>query len=309
MDGMFEMMCVQAYNSLEMNSVRTLVNLKSEVGKKLCGTRVKLVGKDDFDFANLLNLRTHVEKPDGKIIRVRHQNIIEPNKHCSVVSRPMISDDKLYLLLADLLQHGEAEGFDEPIVGSNVRDKKSRYQFLRKHIDSGTGVPVSVCKASLATGPESDFERTVRFISPACRGNEEVDFHRFGEGLLAYGNSPCSICLETISVIADVVTLPCRHMFHLECGTKWFIHHDCCPDCRNELSIPWQNYCHRQSDQSAWNQITVRLREWMVSGMCERCQADIHERDPFIAVSVGEEGACTLVPMSKLTGDMKITTL
>ena len=46
--------------------------------------------------------------------------------------------------------------------------------------------------------------------------------------------------------------------------------------------------------------LLTRLKEWVVSGMCERCQATFHEADPLVSIPCGPDGAVRLVPQSSL---------
>ncbi|KAH8654288.1 hypothetical protein BGZ61DRAFT_373715, partial [Ilyonectria robusta] len=44
---------------------------------------------------------------------------------------------------------------------------------------------------------------------------------------------PCVICLQTLQERDTVRHLPCGHIFHSNCITKWFLkQHDTCPVCK-----------------------------------------------------------------------------
>jgi hypothetical protein len=45
----------------------------------------------------------------------------------------------------------------------------------------------------------------------------------------------CTICLMELSEGTDVILLPCEHIFHEKCITKWLKVHNTCPLCRYEL--------------------------------------------------------------------------
>ena len=45
----------------------------------------------------------------------------------------------------------------------------------------------------------------------------------------------CSICLMEINEGQDTILIPCGHMFHDNCVTKWLNMHNTCPLCRFEL--------------------------------------------------------------------------
>ncbi|KAL9949306.1 hypothetical protein D7B24_005555 [Verticillium nonalfalfae] len=43
----------------------------------------------------------------------------------------------------------------------------------------------------------------------------------------------CVVCLETLEDSDLIRTLPCRHIYHSECITQWFLNkHDTCPLCK-----------------------------------------------------------------------------
>ncbi|KAH8661119.1 hypothetical protein BGZ61DRAFT_304678, partial [Ilyonectria robusta] len=49
----------------------------------------------------------------------------------------------------------------------------------------------------------------------------------------AEGSCICIICLETLQDRDIVRHLPCDHIFHSNCITKWFLkQHDTCPVCK-----------------------------------------------------------------------------
>ena len=59
-----------------------------------------------------------------------------------------------------------------------------------------------------------------------CRKNEQ--------GNLEFPK--CTICLIEINEGMDCISLPCDHIFHQACITKWFEMNNTCPLCRMELS-------------------------------------------------------------------------
>ena len=52
----------------------------------------------------------------------------------------------------------------------------------------------------------------------------------------------CSICLTEVNDGEDTILLPCGHMFHDACVTKWLKIHNTCPLCRFELPTDDANY-------------------------------------------------------------------
>ncbi|XP_015054997.2 E3 ubiquitin-protein ligase SDIR1-like [Solanum pennellii] len=48
-------------------------------------------------------------------------------------------------------------------------------------------------------------------------------------------NDECLVCLDELGEETQVVRLPCSHMFHAECITKWLENSHYCPLCRFEM--------------------------------------------------------------------------
>lgn len=45
----------------------------------------------------------------------------------------------------------------------------------------------------------------------------------------------CAICLSEYETKDEVVSLPCGHAFHKDCGMHWLVEHNVCPTCRYQL--------------------------------------------------------------------------
>ncbi|KAK6346892.1 hypothetical protein TWF696_006994 [Orbilia brochopaga] len=46
----------------------------------------------------------------------------------------------------------------------------------------------------------------------------------------------CVVCQDEFKVQEEVVKLPCRHIYHEECVTRWLETHDACPICRTPIT-------------------------------------------------------------------------
>lgn len=42
----------------------------------------------------------------------------------------------------------------------------------------------------------------------------------------------CAICMDNCETNNDIVLLPCKHIFHLNCVKEWVTHNPVCPLCR-----------------------------------------------------------------------------
>jgi hypothetical protein len=51
----------------------------------------------------------------------------------------------------------------------------------------------------------------------------------------------CSVCLTDINKDQDTILIPCGHLFHNDCITKWLDMNNTCPVCRYELPTDNQN--------------------------------------------------------------------
>lgn len=48
-------------------------------------------------------------------------------------------------------------------------------------------------------------------------------------------HTECVICLSDYEKDDQVISLPCGHTFHKDCGMTWLVEHNVCPTCRYEL--------------------------------------------------------------------------
>ena len=91
--------------------------------------------------------------------------------------------------------------------------------------------------------------------------------------LTALGGENCAICLKEMAAGAELLALPCGHTFHPECGRESLKHRQRCPTCRapvvtgEEANRLCSNYLLPLDER-----ILDRLKEFLTSGMCERCQ-------------------------------------
>ncbi|OWZ11467.1 hypothetical protein PHMEG_00015504 [Phytophthora megakarya] len=54
-------------------------------------------------------------------------------------------------------------------------------------------------------------------------------------------HTECVICLCDYEKDDKVISLPCGHSFHKECGMTWLVEHNVCPTCRFELPTQKEN--------------------------------------------------------------------
>ena len=52
-----------------------------------------------------------------------------------------------------------------------------------------------------------------------------------------YGTDECQICLDLLN--GHALTMPCGHVYHMNCVLDWFNNSMTCPCCRQKFK--WQN--------------------------------------------------------------------
>ena len=261
-----------------------LFGLTSDRGRSLNGRLVEVIGR---------------QEPPGTRLIVR-----------------FVEDDAAARILVEVanLQSGEFGNFDarrpDPIPEPDLRrmfslaikshqnfgrpDVVARIALIRRYINGEQLGPIRCMDTLCPKDIEDPLVRGLQQMRIACTGNGLVSFDQFNEGLYGNGTS-CAICLEQIPMNSlKVVGFPCLHVFHDKCAEKWLANNDHCPTCRYQLPLAGSLY-----DFDGPAQCLIRIKEWFISGMCQRCQANFQERDPL--VMCGEN----LVPRSQLPRNVR----
>ena len=68
----------------------------------------------------------------------------------------------------------------------------------------------------------------------------------------------CSICLMEVTEGQDTILLPCGHMFHDKCVTKWLEIHNTCPLCRFELPTDDADYERQRNQRNQQREENIR---------------------------------------------------
>mmetsp|Transcript_23567 Transcript_23567/g.51721 ORF Transcript_23567/g.51721 Transcript_23567/m.51721 type:complete len:302 (+) Transcript_23567:175-1080(+) len=268
--------------------------LTSEKGKTLNGRVCEGIGHNGE--------RVQVRMlDDGQVLCMKMMNLAPPDA-ASFKPNPgaYISDEEIQQRLQALRQH-----YAHGLGGSGWEDRvdcKARYEYLVQH--AGSVPPPSPCMDPMV--PEQQLTGLPRLLSKiraCCVGDGTVDFRRFNAGMVGNGEE-CSVCLMPLQPDQQCIGLPCQHLFHQQCAQGWLSSHDSCPTCRFKLASGPEYVWHMFADYD--ERITTRLREWVISGMCEMCQAYYQEADPLMAVEVPGSQAKRLVPRSQLGRDANI---
>ena len=68
----------------------------------------------------------------------------------------------------------------------------------------------------------------------------------------------CSICLMEVNDGQNTILLPCGHMFHEDCVTKWLQIHNTCPLCRFELPTDDADYERQRNQRNQQREANIR---------------------------------------------------
>ena len=97
----------------------------------------------------------------------------------------------------------------------------------------------------------------------------------------------CAICLEACPKGKPLLCLPCGHSFHSACALEALAHSSECPCCRAPLrSDPGEQF--NSFTLLVPQRIIMRFCEFVDSGMCERCQIAILEKQQFGRVTLAD---------------------
>jgi hypothetical protein len=58
----------------------------------------------------------------------------------------------------------------------------------------------------------------------------------------------CSVCLSDFETLAPIRELPCKHIFHDGCITKWLARSTKCPMCTQDVRIDLDPICAHAAD-------------------------------------------------------------
>mmetsp|Transcript_10392 Transcript_10392/g.19724 ORF Transcript_10392/g.19724 Transcript_10392/m.19724 type:complete len:267 (+) Transcript_10392:317-1117(+) len=61
--------------------------------------------------------------------------------------------------------------------------------------------------------------------------------HKEGEGEHDSDKHQCSVCLDDFQPQAELRTLPCMHIFHVECIDEWLTKSATCPICKHNIGF------------------------------------------------------------------------
>uniref|UniRef100_A0A7S0RTN9 RING-type domain-containing protein n=1 Tax=Chlamydomonas leiostraca TaxID=1034604 RepID=A0A7S0RTN9_9CHLO len=267
--------------------------LTSERGRALNGRLCKVTGIT----GGRLEVRM---KDNGEVARLKSCNLHPADRPHGPVPGPALGAAEVVARLRTALAHTRAEEYRE----SQRPDICARMALVEAALaqpgpDDAVRVPApSPCMDPLI--PPDRWNGLVTLMNdqrPCCCGDGTVDFARFATGLLGAGGVECTVCTEEMARGCPALGFPCGHVFHRQCAVQWLRGHNTCPICRMQLGMPGGEYVHMWDYE---RRLRLRLQEWFISGMCERCQAAFHERDPLVAVDDGRGQGPSLVPRSAL---------
>lgn len=254
-----------------------LRHLTSARGAELNGKRGKVVGHDQLHFPR--PPRIHVAIPGEGTLKLKLRNLAEPSSFVDEPSHTRLPNERLIPLIEKLLRESSYEDSDR-------KDTKARLDWLQARLAEGGSIPAVPCMDLMLpeqTLQDDEYLGGMAAIRPCCCGDNTANLHRFAEGFIGDG-STCAICLEAIVPTAAALGLPCTHIFHRACLGQWLSRHNSCPTCK--LTLPRLPGDEAPYSLDSEEQLFVRLKEWTISGMCERCQMSYHEKNPMATVPV-----------------------
>jgi len=273
-----------------------VAHLTSEKGKKMNGKKCTVFGVDHTEEARLhckiidtgetMKLKNvNLQAWESRFLDGWMRNNDEKTEEGEV--KYNLSFDDAKPLLIRMLQnqaHARKEG---------RQDVNKRYQDAQKLIKAITDAGEEGIKAAnniqcqyLGTEDKpfhelDSLQKIMRLMRPACVGDNTVDFRRFDLGLRWDGITECAVCHQEVMRKQDqnVITLPCFHVFHARCATQWAEQKNSepksCPTCSIPMKKPLLTYHPLDYD----DKLEKRFDEFVLSGMCEKCQIWYQERD------------------------------
>ena len=246
-----------------------LFGLTSDRGRGLNGRVVKVEGRQKPPGTRLIVRFVDDEAAAGILVARDSLQAIEFGNFEARRPDPIPESELRRMLSIAVDTHAE---FGRP-------DVEARIALIRRYLNGDRLGPIRCMDTLCPADIDDPLVRNLQQIRMACSGDGFVSFDKFNEGLYGNGTS-CAICLDEIPMnSAKVVGFPCLHIFHDQCARKWLAKDDHCPSCRYQLPMAGSAY-----DFDGPAQCLIRVKEWFISGMCQRCQANYQERDPFVVV-------------------------
>lgn len=297
----FAPMVENQMRSTYLNEVVTICHLTGKPA--LNGQKGTVIGYDNVvEKMNTQDpIRLHVSLLDKSIVRIKPKNVrtSTSNYTFSEMTNHVIDTSKLHTILANIVHQEDPHSYGER------QDMIRRYNYYAEHHQSSTSIPPVQCKDTFLSPLELKQDEhfmpyLMSLVAIDCVSeNNLVQFDKFHEGLVGL-DTECSICLTAIPKESDVCGLPCLHTFHRGCLSTWLKEHNTCPTCRFTLPCDGAVY-----EPTGWNNVHIRLKEWIISGLCHRCQAQFMEKDPLVSHTL-PSGHNILIQQSKLPSDTKV---
>lgn len=272
--------------------VYVIRHLTSETGRTLNGKKCRIMGHNGKRLEVQL-----LDDPNASRegYRLLPRNLLPVRQAFVPPPGPPLDDGVLVRELRAAMAHTAVRDLVGP--DSERQDAQARVDYARRYVDQGQVPPPSKCVDPMCPTPPHSMLAVMAEFAPCCSGDQVVDFHRFASGTVGTGQE-CAVCMEAVTGHTPALGMPCGHVFHRACAGEWLANNDTCPTCRFELGGPGVEYAEMLADRD--ERVRIRLREWFISGMCDRCQATYQEADPLAVIKDMATGAALLVPRSQL---------
>lgn len=278
-----------------------IAHLQSSRGSELNGKLCKIVGCDPRAHADR---RLQIKTLDGESLRIRPTNLCDTRLHSTQPSKSCLSADSLRKFANAALSARDHKDGTSP-RDAFVLGQVGRYDFVRSLTGPTTGNPYQYCLADPTEDPDAYpapvpccgwnvlgccdalpakhrmIAEKMGAMRPGCNGDGLVHLERLAEGLVSTGDVTCAICLEAVNTGEGISSLPCGHQFHEKCIKPALeATHMACPICRSQIKSPPGDQFNSFALPVA-HRIILRFVEFIDSGMCERCQMAILEKQQF----------------------------
>ncbi|XP_020222447.1 E3 ubiquitin-protein ligase DMA2-like [Cajanus cajan] len=95
-------------------------------------------------------------------------------------------------------------------------------------------IPLRLEILQLYDGISAAMEESMQCFKMIPASNEAIQT-LLKKSTVVMGSEGCPICLEELDVNAECCTMPCHHVFHLQCIVTWLKTSHVCPLCRYPL--------------------------------------------------------------------------
>ena len=150
---------------------------------------------------------------------------------------------KLFLLQEPINMNFQKLNINEKTI-STSRETKPKTRNIKPNIPSQSSdellkIAINKEKKHLKNSPNkienfNFFKREI--LLPEFAKNFPISIFRVYQSKNENIQKECTICLEDFIIGREIITLPCFHIFHVECICDWLRRNKTCPLCKINVS-------------------------------------------------------------------------